>query len=415
MPALNALYHEVRTQITRRCDSVAVPPASADRLALLVTGIVAAQSCVLAQVAAELDSLQMTAATCAESIGRRLRRTLNDPHLTTETCYAPLLPTTLDWTSARDDEGRIVLIIDESSHTDRIHLFRMSLPYRGGSLPLAWAIWEQNVALAEGGYWDHVDAVLDQVVALLPPEVEVVVLADRAYAVPAMIDRLSARGWHWILRLTTTGSHRFRPDRDHETTLREVVERQLDQPGRRWRARGHLFKDAGWYPVQLIGLWGRRAQEPLVVITDLPAQWSILDRYDQRFWIESGFRSDKSRGWQWEESQVRGLAHHAVLLVALAWATLLALCVGAGEATSRLHRLAGQPPRRHGECWRTAKPQPARESLFTLGVRYLRRWLYATPRRRWRWRLPDLAAPSWTDHWRAIQSYRFIFGSPVRS
>jgi hypothetical protein len=415
MPASIPLYHEVRIQITRRCDPVAVPEAAADRLALLVTGIVAAQSCVFAQVAAELDSLRVTDARCPESIGRRLRRTLNDPHLTAETCYAPLLPTTLDWASARDDQGRIVLLVDESSHTDRIHLFRVSLPYRGGSLPLAWAIWAQNVALDEGSYWDHVDAVLDQVVALLPPDVEVVVLADRAYAVPAMIDRLTKRGWHWILRLTTTGSHRFWPERGAETALREVVAGQLDQPGRRWRARGRLFKDAGWRAVQVVGLWGAGAKEPLVVITDLPAEWSILDRYDQRFWIESGFRSDKSRGWQWEKCQVRGLAHHAVLLVALAWATLLALCVGAGAAASRLHRLTGHPPRRHGECWRTAKPQPARESLFTLGVRDLRRWLYAPPRRRWRWRLPDLAAPSWTDHWRAVQSHRFIFGAPVRS
>jgi hypothetical protein len=409
------LYHEVRTQITRRCDPTALPPASADRLALLVTGLVAAKSCVLTQVAAELDSLDLTAATCPESIGRRLRRTLNDDHLTAAVCYAPLLPTTLDWASAQDAAGRIVLIVDESSKTDQVHLFRLSLPYRGGSLPLAWAIWEQNVPLADGAYWTHVDGVLDRAAAVLPVGAAVVVLADRAFAVPNLIDRLTARGWHWVLRLTTTGSHRFWPDHGEETALRAVIAQRLHQPGRRWRGRGRLFKDAGWREAGIVGVWAHGAEEPLVVATDVPLAWAVIDLYGQRFWIEPGFRNDKTQGWQWESCQVRGVTHQAVLLVALAWATLLVLCLGAGEAASRMRRLAIRPPRRRDGRWCMAKPQPARESLFTLGVRQARRWLYGTPRRPWRWRLPDLAAPSWTDQWRRLQALRFIFPPPVRS
>src|ERR671939_1237945 len=62
--------------------SAAVPAtvrrSAVTRLTLLVTGILAAKSTVLAQLAAELDALELTAAT-PESIERRLRRTLNDP------------------------------------------------------------------------------------------------------------------------------------------------------------------------------------------------------------------------------------------------------------------------------------------------------------------------------------------------
>ena len=47
--------------------------------ALLVTGLLAAKSAVIAQIACELDALALTRATCADSIARRLRRTLNDP------------------------------------------------------------------------------------------------------------------------------------------------------------------------------------------------------------------------------------------------------------------------------------------------------------------------------------------------
>jgi hypothetical protein len=409
------LYHEIRAQVARRCPAPGLPAASAERLALLVTGLVAAQSCVLAKVAAELDVLALTGAVWVESIERRLRRTLNDAHLTAERCYAPLLAQAIDWRQAQDRRGRIVLIVDESSKRDHIHLFRLSLPYRGGSLPLAWAVWQQNAPLEGGAYWGHVEAVLARAAALLPAGVAVVVVADRAYAVPALIDRLAGYGWHWVLRLTTTGSHRFWPERGEETGLRQVLAQRLHQPGRRWRARGRLFKDAGWRPARLVGVWGRGAKEPLVVATDLPAEWEVLALYDRRFWIEPGFRADKSRGWQWETCQVRTVARHAVLLLALAWATVLVLCLGAGEAARRLRHLAQRPPRRHGGRWRTAKPQPAGESLFTLGLRQAQHWLRPTPRRPWRRRLPDLAAPSWTDQWYAHQARRFIFGPPVRS
>jgi hypothetical protein len=409
------LYHELRAQIGRHCPDADVPVASAERLALLVTGLIAAQSCVLAKVAAHLDALALTAAIWAESIERRLRRTLADAHLTVETCYAPVLTAAIDWRQAHDHQGRIVLIIDESTKRDRIHLFRLSLPYRGGSLPLAWAVWRQNEALAAGAYWDHVDAVLARVAALLPAGAEAVVVADRAYAVPALIDRLHAHGWHWVLRLTTTGSHRFWPDHGTEAGVRDLVARHLPRPGRRWRAQGRLFKDAGWRRAHLVGIWGQGAKESLLVATDLPAKWTVLTLYDRRFWIEPGFRADKTRGWQWESSQVRGVQHHAVLLLALAWATLAVLCLGAGEAARRMRHLAAQPARRRGGRWRTAKPQPAGESLFTLGLRQAQHWLRPTHRRPWRWHLPDLTAPSWTAHWRALQSHRFVFGPPVRS
>jgi hypothetical protein len=409
------LYHDIQSQITQCCDATTLPAASATRLALLVTGIIAAQSCVLAHVAAELDTLALTDASGPESVGRRLRRTLNDAQLTWEACYRPLLTTTLEWPRPHDACDRIVLILDESSHTDQIHLLRLSLPYRGGSLPIAWSIWTQNVPLPAGTYWEHVEAVLAQAATVLPPNREIVVLADRAYAVPALLDRLSARGWHWIVRLTTTGSHRFWPDRGEEMGLGDLIARHLPRPGCRWRSRGRVFKDAGWRPTKLVGIWGPRAKEPLVVLTDLAAEWAVLACYERRFWIETGFRNDKSRGWHWETCQVRGLAHHAVLVLALAWASVLVVCVGADAATSRLNQLADVAPRRQGDRWRTAKPHPARESLFTLGLRQIRRGLYAARHRRWRWRLPDLTAPSWTAQWRSSQSHRFVFPPPVRS
>ena len=112
------------------------------RLALLVTGILAARSAVLAQVAAALDALRLTRATVVDSITRRLRRALDDPHLTAQTCYIPALQHVLDWEQVLRGARHLTLIVDESSKADQIHLFRVSLPYWGGALPLAWAVWQ---------------------------------------------------------------------------------------------------------------------------------------------------------------------------------------------------------------------------------------------------------------------------------
>jgi hypothetical protein len=404
LPFYQVLHQRLAAAVAAR-----VPAASLDRLALLTIGILAAKSCVIAHVAAELHALRLTAASSTENIARRLRRTLNDPHLDHASCYAPVLHQLLDWDDLLRGQRRAVLIVDESSKADDLHLFRVSLPYWGGSLPLAWCVWQQNVPLPHGYYWTAVDTVLDQVRALLPAGLEVVVVADRAYAIPSFIDRLRANGWHWVLRLTTSGSHRWCDQRGHEHALRAVLRQHLRGPGQRWRARGYLFKDAGWRPVELVGLWGGKAKEPLVVISDLTERWGLLALYERRFWCEAGFRSDKRKGWQWESSQVQGVEHHERLVLGMAWASLVTLVVGVEAAQEEVARLARRKRRTA-----LAQVRHARESVFTLGLRAMRAWLYQATRCALRWQLSRLDAPSWQQQWHHYQSFRLIFGPPVR-
>src|SRR5919202_659135 len=60
----------------------------------------------------------------AESVARRLHRTLNDPHLTAEQCYAPVLRQVIDWPQLLAGQRRVVVIIDESTMAAEIHLLR---------------------------------------------------------------------------------------------------------------------------------------------------------------------------------------------------------------------------------------------------------------------------------------------------
>ena len=409
MPAAGPLWQEVVTQIHTLTRSVPLRASSVQRLALLVTGILRAESVVVAQVADKLLALGLTGATEAESIARRIRRTLNDGRLEAATCYQPVLPQVLDWSALTAHGRRVTLVVDESSQDERIHLFRMSLAYWGGAVPLAWAVWEQNVPVPTGQYWQHVETVLAQTAALLPADVAVVVTADRAFDIPPFVDRLAARGWHWVVRAKARSSVRYRDQRGHEQALPQVLAGRVRRAGQRWKGRGWVFKGVGWRAASVVAVWAAGAAEPLVVLTDLPPRWEVVAQYGRRFWTEPGFRNDKTAGWQWEDCQVQGVAHQQRLLVAMAWASLVVLCLGVPAAQARLERLARRRPQRFRGRWRVGRPQHARQSVFTLGLQRACQWFARPHTITFRWHLPDLDAPSWNDRWYGAQARRFIF------
>ena len=405
-PVFQEVFQRIRTTASPR----QLPYAACCRLALLVTGILAAKTTVLARIALELQALGLTHATQPESIARRLRRTLNDPHLTPVRCYDPLLQQVVAWDDLLRGSRQVVVILDESTKTDQIHLLRASLPYWGGSLPLAWELWEQNVPLADGEYWCRIEQLLARVAAQVPADLEVIVVADEFFAIPGFVDRLARYGWHWVIRVTPCGSHRFRDHRGRESGLGERVRQQVRQPGQRWKARGAVFKDAGWYAASVVAVWAAGTAEPVVLLSDLGPDWQVVRMYDRRFWCEPGFRTDKTHGWQWESSQVQGVDHHAVLLLGMAWASLVTLCLGVEEARARLAAAAARPV----QARRIGRPRHARESVFTLGLGQLRAWLYRTWQRALNWRLPEVDSASWSARWHQQQAQRLIFSPPVR-
>lgn len=413
MPTQVPLFQELFRRMSATVEGRGVRRSSIERLALLVTGIIAARSCVVAQVAAELLALKLTGASVAESIERRLRRTLNDRGIDPRLCYEPVLRAAIDWQHVLKGSRRVVLVADESSKEDEVHLLRVSLAYRGGSLPLVWAVWEQNQSQPEGSYWAAVDMVLQRVAALLPLGLEVIVVADRAYDNPPFVDRIAAMGWHWAIRVKAEGSLRFLDHRGREHGLRELVRQHLPAPGRRWKAAGRVFKDAGWRKASVVGLWAEKEDEPLVVITDMPCRWEVLELYGRRFWIEPGFRTDKKRGWHWEDSQVRTVEHNERLLTAMAWASLLMLCLGAEEAEARRQRARDRAAKARARGRKPASPQHARHSLFSMGLAAVRQWLYGTTNAAIRWLLTHVDAVSWNWSWLQYQAHLYLFG-PVR-
>jgi hypothetical protein len=406
MPVTHPLYQEVQTRIKAGLAGQAIRRSSLTRLALLVSGLLEGERATPRRLAQAIDRLGVTRAQTVASIQRRLRRSWHDANLTAARCYQPVVRQVVAEVVAADPTQPLVLLVDESSHTDRVHLLRVSLAYRGGSLPLAWANWAQNQPLGRGGYWQWVRQVLVETATLVPVGTVVIVVADRAYDVPRFIDQVQAQGWHWVVRAKANSALCFRDAAGTEQRLATLVRDHVAAPGQCWTTSGAVFKTAGWRAARVEAAWAADQAERLVVLADPQLPADALAVYDRRFWIEPGFRNDKSAGWDWEAAQGRGLAAHAVLLVALAWATLLVLALGAQVAADHLAAAAARPPRPAG-ARRPKRWEHARDSLFSLGRQELQRWLTRHAVGRLGWHLPDPHAPSWSAQWTALQQHRY--------
>ena len=173
--------------------------------------------------------------------------------------------------------------------------------------------------------------------------------------------------------------------------------------------RGLTFKRAGWRWVSLVGVWTVGEEEPLVVLSNLPLSWDLVAWYGERYWLECGFRTDKSHGWRWEQSQVQGQGHQERLRLGMAWATLVTWCVGVERAEQRLAQLTLRQPRRRAGRWVRGQPQHARRSVFSLGLERMQALLHRTEDGPIVWALPYLDAVAWNQEWRAAQAYPLIF------
>jgi len=224
------VYHQVH-ELIRPHLAPEVDASTRERIALLVTGMIGAKSASPAQVARALERLQLTGAS-PESLERRIRRLENDPELSASWCFHPFARFHLRFGHPQE----LLLILDPTSQEDRWVMVSLAVWYRGRALPLGWAVWPANTPLEGDRFWARIDALLEEVVPLLPGGVTVTLLADRAFGCPAFIDLLVKRGWHFVLR--AQGQTRCRDRCGRERSLASLVPYRH----RRAKLRGEAFK-----------------------------------------------------------------------------------------------------------------------------------------------------------------------------
>lgn len=383
------VYHQVSRLIKAQIDPK-VDESSVDRLCLLVTGMIKAKHAAPAQIANALKRMQLTGAT-AESLERRIRRAENDPEISASLCFHPFARAHLLYGHPKE----LLLILDPTTQEDRIVMVSVAVWYRGRALPLAWATWAGNTALQGDGLWKRIEWLLEQVAGILPANVSITLMADRAFGCPVFIDLLVKQGWHFVLRVQ--GQTVCQDRNGHEQSLASFVPHQR----KRKKLRGKAFKKKGWREVSVVCYWGRRHKDPLCLVSDLRPGWELIALYRRRFPIEATFRDYKSCGWRWEQGQVKSLAHVERLLVAMALATWIVLMAGAWQAA----HLLSKRPTGH----RRTLPRDGKRSLFFHGLEVLQEWILDPhPLPSIPWILTDWDAPTWSQQILAHHANAFI-------
>ena len=242
-----------------------LPTPTQKRLVFLVLGILLSESVVVRRIASRLQGF-LGGSTSAASHERRLRRVVSDPLISWSEVYVPALKQVLKWQSAR----RLLLLIDESAQSDVFRVLQAAIWYRNRAIPIAWVSWPAQRPL-ECSYWDYVEELLGKVEGLLPEGPQIVVIADRAFGHPAFTDRVSARGWDWLVRVQRQTC--FVDAQGRCCQLQQILTRR----GQRWRGRGRMFKKALWRECSSVGYWSQSHEEPLLLASSLAADWDLID------------------------------------------------------------------------------------------------------------------------------------------
>jgi len=271
--------------------------------------------------------------------------------------------------------------VDATALGDRVVVLAVTVRSRGSAVPVAWAVLPANQA---GAWIEPILGLLGRLAPAVPPGWTVLVLTDRGLWSRRLWDGIRALGWHPMMRVqraTTFAPSGYR---------RRRAETLIPGRGQAWVGAGTAVKDR---PVRrqgtLIVAWEADAEEPWLVLTDLPPEAVGVCWYGLRAWTELGFRALKGVGWQWQATRRGDPARVARHWLALAVATLWALATGtrAEDAARRgvaLANLRTPPP---------PPPPPGRRrtlSVFRRGVGWLR-WQLLRVRRLWRrlWLAPE--------------------------
>lgn len=229
---------------------------------------------------------------------------------------------------------RVVLALDATLIRDRFSVLAISFLFRGSAIPVAWAVLPAN----EPGAWLPLCKRLLTRLAESPQAhaFPVVVTADRGLQSRVLFEHIVALGWHPVMRLVRGGLWQA----ESETSWQPVAS-VVAAPRERYAASGRLFKTEP-LACTLVGLWAEEAEEPWLLMTDLPASEAVaLTRgalYGLRAWIEQGFRCLKSGAQQCHRVRMqqpeRVARQWLVLSLTLLWTHSVgssARLVGVGE------------------------------------------------------------------------------------
>lgn len=289
------------------------------------------------------------------SIVRRFERFVADDRVDV---YALFEPFVLAMQSSLGNETAY-LLIDCTQAGPKCRALVIGLAYHGTILPLRWRTVKGKKGHVKGAMQQEL---LAEVWPYFRHHRRVIVLGDAEFSNEPVINWLRQVGWGFVFRF----QHRYQLQLTAESawqTAKEIYQEAGMTPDTVHHWQPTAYTEAHAIPrLTMTVQWGKGEEEPICLISSLEPQEMPHCVYEMRFWIETLFGQQKSRGFALQRTRMTTPAHIDRLLLAVAIASCLTLGLGTHLVIIKQTKQVDRSDRRD-------------LSLFQLGWRYLFRLL----------------------------------------
>ena len=321
-----------------------------DTLALMITGLFFGRHVQLWEIALWVPlPAQLT------SIVRRFERFLADERVDVVRFFHPFVMAMI---GCLGNETAYV-ILDCTQAGKKCRTLVAGLAYHGTISPMAWKTIKGKKGHVKGKFQR---ALLEQIYPYLRYHQRVIVLGDAEFSNEPVISWLLLKKWGFVFRFQHSYQLQLEVDGPWQSTkaLYEASHMQAGQV-RHWEKVGYT-QEHGLPDLTVTVHWGEDEDEPLCLVSNLPASEYPHLIYTKRPWIEILFGNHKSRGFQLARTHLTNPQQIDRLILALAIATCLTLDLGMELIVTKQTHLVDRTDRRD-------------LSLFQLGWRWLFRLL----------------------------------------
>ena len=190
MPPTSLLY-DALSQFLSQCQPRWQDARHLQTLCWMMVGLIESQKVHLNGFGVYVNSR----ATFAQSHQRRFRRWLSNRRIDVMSAHHDLIRQALSQWS----KERLYLSLDTTMVWNCFCIVWVGVVYRGRTVPVAWRVVAQSSSTVR--LWT-IQRVLRQAAGVMPPGVEVVLLADRGFADGKLMKYLKATlGWHFRIRI----------------------------------------------------------------------------------------------------------------------------------------------------------------------------------------------------------------------
>jgi len=263
--------------------------------------------------------------------------------LEVSSCFAPLLGWVIRlWKS---EKRQLPLVMDATSLGNRWTILVISVVLRGCAIPVAGKVLPAQQAGSWRPYWE---GLLGKIGKAVPPEWEVIVLADRGLYARWLWDAIVAQGWHPFLRINLGSKARLLGEETFEW-----LSRWVPTPGTSWQGKVECFASKkGRITGTLLMHWEPGYESAWIILTDLEPDEAQVSWYGLRTWIEGGFKDFKRGLWGWHQSKMTQASSVERLWLAMALAQLWCVSLGCQAEAEReveveQHEPGASLPERH--------------------------------------------------------------------